>query len=60
MTVSDNMCETVSIITLQKDYVIPDNDATGATEVCDVVVSRASGSEISTAGVTYDISYLSE
>ena len=54
------MCETVSIITLQKDYVIPDNDATGATEVCDVVVSRASGSEISTAGVTYDISYLSE
>eukprot|EP00090_Calanus_glacialis_P017096 TRINITY_DN2671_c0_g1_i4.p1 TRINITY_DN2671_c0_g1~~TRINITY_DN2671_c0_g1_i4.p1 ORF type:complete len:4502 (+),score=1148.36 TRINITY_DN2671_c0_g1_i4:1085-13507(+) len=54
VTVCDNVCETVSVTTSQIECLTPDNDATGVTELCDVVVTQASGSAESSLAFTYD------
>ena len=54
VTVCGNVCEQTSITTSQIECLTPANDATGATEVCDVVVSQDSGSVTQTGGFTYD------
>merc|ERR1712106_1067281 len=54
VTVCDNVCETVSVTTSMIECLTPENDATGATEVCDVVVTQDSGSAESASAFTYD------
>merc|ERR1712106_837006 len=54
VTVCDNVCETVSVTTSMIECLTPENDATGATEVSDVVVTQDSGSAESASAFTYD------
>merc|ERR1719483_1010979 len=54
VTICDNICETVTITTSQIECLTPANDATGATEVCGVVVTQESGSADSISAFTYD------
>jgi len=54
VTICDNVCETVSVTTAQIECLTPENDGTGATEVCDVVVTQSSGSADSASAFTYD------
>merc|ERR1712106_915970 len=54
VTVCDNVCESVSVTTSHIECLTPANDGEGATEVCDVVVTQASGSAESASAFTYD------
>ena len=54
VTVCDAACEITAISTTQIDCLTPANSGSGATEVCDVVVSQDSGAANSTGGFSYD------
>ena len=54
VTVCDAECLITSATTSQIDCLTPSNDATGATEVCDVVVTQPSGEVTEVSAFTYD------